>query len=151
MKSNLASEQLMIYKAQASQAKLIRKAGIVIRFSLTIRQMWNYMSLTLRDAQHLCWKSFKKINDMRQPKGNGSWTPIMTANDLIEEANKIVTKVKIMEEPKTKEQRETSESLAAELSDLLYLIFVIAQHYSIELEESFLQTMNDRIISKLGS
>ena len=107
------------------------------------------MSLTLRDAQHFCWKSFKKINNMPESKGNGSWTPIMTANDLIEEANRIATKVKIMEEPRTNKERETSESLAAELSDLLYVIFVIAQHYGIELEESFLQTMNDRIISKL--
>jgi hypothetical protein len=29
------------------------------------------------------------------------------------------------------------------------LIFVLSEHYGIELEESFLQTVNDRVISML--
>lgn len=36
--------------------------------------------------------------------------------------------------------------LATELSDLLYMIFVLAEHYGIELEESFLQTVNDYML-----
>jgi NTP pyrophosphatase (non-canonical NTP hydrolase) len=36
--------------------------------------------------------------------------------------------------------------LAAELSDLLYMIFVLAEHYGIELEEAFLQTVNDYML-----
>jgi NTP pyrophosphatase (non-canonical NTP hydrolase) len=36
--------------------------------------------------------------------------------------------------------------LATELSDLLYIIFVLAEHYGIELEDSFLQTVNDYML-----
>jgi hypothetical protein len=32
--------------------------------------------------------------------------------------------------------------LATELSDLLYMIFVLAEHYGIDLEEPFVQTIN---------
>jgi NTP pyrophosphatase (non-canonical NTP hydrolase) len=39
--------------------------------------------------------------------------------------------------------------LAAELSDLMYTVFVLAEHYGIELEESFMQNMDDKIISNL--
>jgi NTP pyrophosphatase (non-canonical NTP hydrolase) len=50
---------------------------------------------------------------------------------------------------KPPDKPKTKETLATELSDLLYMIFVLAEHYGIELEESFLQTVNDRIISML--
>jgi NTP pyrophosphatase (non-canonical NTP hydrolase) len=39
--------------------------------------------------------------------------------------------------------------LATELSDLLYMILVLAENYGIELEEAFMQTVNDRLISNL--
>jgi NTP pyrophosphatase (non-canonical NTP hydrolase) len=39
--------------------------------------------------------------------------------------------------------------LAAELSDVLFMVFVLAEHYGIEREESFMQTTNDRFMSML--
>jgi len=36
--------------------------------------------------------------------------------------------------------------LARELADLLYGIFVLAEHYGIELEEVFLETVNDYVL-----
>ena len=35
-------------------------------------------------------------------------------------------------------QSNTNDMLATELSDLLYIIFILAEHYGINLEESFL-------------
>jgi phosphoribosyl-ATP pyrophosphohydrolase len=58
--------------------------------------------------------------------------------------------IKGLEGFKPPEKPKTKEMLATELSDLLYIIFVLAEHYGIELEESFLQTVNDRIISMLS-
>jgi len=47
---------------------------------------------------------------------------------------------------KPPEKPKTKEMLATELSDLLYIIFVLAEHYSINLDEVFLQTVNNYIL-----
>ncbi len=69
--------------------------------------------------------------------------------DLLEEAGEVASVVKGLEGFKPPEKLKTKEMLATELSDLLYIIFVLAEQYGIELEESFLQTVNDKIISML--
>ena len=112
--------------------------------------MVNRLSLTLRDAQHLSWKNFRKINDALDPQRGKGWTPFIMVTDLLEEAGEVASVVKGLEGFKPPEKQKTKEMLAAELSDLLYIIFVLAEHYGIELEEAFMQTMNDRIISALS-
>jgi len=104
------------------------------------------VSLTLRDAQHLCWKNFRKINDKLDPeRGRGS-TPFVMVTDLLEEAGEVAAAVKGLEGFKPPEKPKTKEMLATELSDMLYIIFVLAEHYGINLEESFVQTVNDYIL-----
>jgi NTP pyrophosphatase (non-canonical NTP hydrolase) len=66
--------------------------------------------------------------------------------DLLEEAGEVASVVKGLEGFKPPEKLKTKEMLATELSDLLYIIFVLAEQYGIELEESFLQTVNDYIL-----
>ena len=107
------------------------------------------MSVTLRDAQHLWRKNFRKINDKLDPERGKGWTPFVMVADLLEEAGEVASAVKGLEGFKPPEKPKTKEMLATELSDLLYMIFVLAEHYGIELEESFLQTVNDRVISML--
>ena len=75
--------------------------------------------------------------------------PFVMVTDLLEEAGEVASAVKGLEGFKPPEKPKTKEMLATELSDMLYIIFVLAEHYGINLEESFLQTMNDYIISKL--
>lgn len=104
------------------------------------------MSLTLRDAQHLCWKNFKKINERLDLKRGKNWTPFVMVTDLLEEAGEVGAAVKGLEGFKPPDKPKTKEMLATELSDLLYIIFVLAEHYEINLEESFLQTVNDYIL-----
>jgi NTP pyrophosphatase (non-canonical NTP hydrolase) len=106
----------------------------------------NFMSVTLRDAQHLCWKNFRKINDKLDPKRGEGWTPFVMITDLLEEAGEVAAEVKKLEDFKLLDKEKSKERLATELSDLLYMIFVLAQHYNIELEEIFLQTVNDYIL-----
>jgi NTP pyrophosphatase (non-canonical NTP hydrolase) len=102
--------------------------------------------VTLRDAQHLCWKNFRKINDKLDPERGKGWTPFVMVTDLLEEAGEVASAVKGLEGFKPSEKPKTKEMLATELSDLLYMIFVLAEHYGIELEESFLQTVNDYML-----
>jgi len=66
--------------------------------------------------------------------------------DLLEEAGEIAAVVKGLERFKPPEKPKTKEMLATEFSDLLYIIFVLAEHYSINLEEVFLQTVNNYIL-----
>jgi len=69
--------------------------------------------------------------------------------DLLEEAGKVAAAIKGLEGFKPPEKPKTKEMLATELSDLLYMILVLAENYGIELEEAFMQTVNDRLISNL--
>lgn len=102
--------------------------------------------MTLRDAQHLCWKNFRKINDkLDQERGKG-WTPFVMVTDLLEESGEVAAVVKGLEGFKPPEKPMTKKMLATELSDLLYIIFVLAEHYGIALEEAFVQTVNDYIM-----
>ncbi len=69
--------------------------------------------------------------------------------DLLEEAGEVAAAIKGLEGFKPPEKPKTKEMLATELSDLLYMILVLAENYWIELEEAFMQTVNDRLISNL--
>jgi NTP pyrophosphatase (non-canonical NTP hydrolase) len=66
--------------------------------------------------------------------------------DLLEESGEVASAVKGLEGFKPPEKPKTKEMLATELSDLLYIIFVLAEHYGINLEEVFLQTVNEYIM-----
>ena len=104
------------------------------------------MSLTLRDAQHLCWKNFRKINEKLDPARGQGWTPFVMVTDLLEEAGEVASVVKGLEGFKPPEKPKTKDMLATELSDLLYILFILAEHYGINLEESFIQTVSDYIL-----
>ena len=104
------------------------------------------MSVTLRGAQHLCWKSFRKINDKLDLDRGKAWTPFVMVTDLLEEAGEVAAIVKGLEGFKPPEKEMTKKMLATELSDVLYIVFVLAEHYGIELDEVFVQTVNDYIL-----
>jgi len=104
------------------------------------------VSLTLQEAQNLSWKVFRKINEkIDVAKGKG-WNPFIMVTDMLEEAGEVASVVKGLEGYKHANKPKTREMLANELSDLLYSIFVLAEHYNIRLEETFLQTVNDYIL-----
>ena len=66
--------------------------------------------------------------------------------DLLEEAGEVAAVVKGLEGFKPPEKPKTKEMLATELSDMLYIIFILAEHYGINLEESFIQTVTDYML-----
>src|SRR3972149_1681569 len=101
------------------------------------------MSLTLQDAQHVSWKIFKKINAKLDAERGRPWDPFVIVTDLLEEAGEVAAVVKGLEGFKPPEKPKTKEMLATELSDLLYIIFVLAEHYGIELEETYLEHVNN--------
>ena len=86
---------------------------------------------------------------MLDPERGKGWTPFVMVTDLLEEAGEVAAAIKGLEGFKPPEKPKTKEMLATELSDLLYMILVLAENYGIELEEVFMQTVNDRLISNL--
>jgi NTP pyrophosphatase (non-canonical NTP hydrolase) len=108
------------------------------------------VSVTLRDAQHLCWKTFRRINDKLDPERGKGWTPFVMMTNLLEEAGETAAAIKGLEGFKPPEKPKTKEMLATELSDMLYMIFVLAQHYGIELEDAFLETVNNYTLRFIG-
>jgi len=52
----------------------------------------------------------------------------------------------VLEDLKASEESKTKQVLAPELRGLLHIIFVLAEHYGIKLEEAFLETMSDYIL-----
>ncbi len=103
------------------------------------------MSLTLRDAQYLCWKNFKKIDRRSSLKDGEAWTPYTLMKDLLKEVSDTAETVKKLG-GNTSDQPKPNEGLATELSNILYFVFILAEYYGVNLEESFLQTMNDLIL-----
>jgi NTP pyrophosphatase (non-canonical NTP hydrolase) len=101
-----------------------------------------FLSITMHDAQNLCVKNFKIINEKLDPLRGKGWTPFVMVTDILEEAGEIASVVKGLEGFKPPEKPKTKVMLATELSDLLYMIFVLADYYGIELEEPFMQTIN---------
>jgi NTP pyrophosphatase (non-canonical NTP hydrolase) len=104
------------------------------------------MSVTLSDAQDLCWKSFRKINEKLDPKRGKNWTPFVMATELLAEAGDFAKLVKGLEGFEPPKEPVTKDMLAVELSDILYIAFVAASHYGIRLDELFIQNVNDYVL-----
>jgi NTP pyrophosphatase (non-canonical NTP hydrolase) len=95
----------------------------------------------------MCWKNFRKINDQISPEQGAVWTPFVTVDEVLEKAGEIASAVKDLEASDSPEKTGNKDLLATRLSDLLYEVFVLAEHYGIELEDSFMQTVNDYMLN----
>jgi NTP pyrophosphatase (non-canonical NTP hydrolase) len=104
------------------------------------------MPLTLFEAQQVSWKIFRKVNEKLDKNRGKSWDPFVITTDILEEAGEVAGVVKGLEGFKPPDKPKTKEMLARELSDLLYGIFVLAEHYGLNLEEVFLETVNDYML-----
>jgi len=104
------------------------------------------MPLTLQEAQLVSWKVFRKINDKLDVSRGRGWDPFVIVTDILEEAGEVASVVKGLEGFKPPGKPKTKEMLAKELSDLLYGVFVLAEHYGVNLEETFLEHVNDYLL-----
>ena len=97
------------------------------------------LSLTLRDAQHLSWKTFKKFETLDKKRSES----FGTAAELAKKAGGIVEKIKALKSSATPEGKEELGKL---LSELLFAAFVAAESNGVSLEDSFLQTVDEIIL-----
>ncbi len=96
------------------------------------------MSITLRDAQHLCWKTFKKLN-----KGDSESQSLIPVEDLIAKTQELAIKLKSIEKPISKAE------FGRLFSELFYFVFIIAEYKNVDLEESFMQTIDELILDSV--
>lgn len=101
------------------------------------------MAMTLSDAQKLSARVFNEINEKLDVMRGKGWDPFIMVTDLLEEAGEVASTVKGLEGFKPPEKTKTKQMLATELSDLLYIIFVLAEHYNLDLEEHFSRTIQN--------
>jgi hypothetical protein len=97
------------------------------------------LSLTLRDAQYLSWKTFKKLGKAEK-YSEGS----VSIADLMKKAEEISKRIQDSESTINK------EGLGVLFSELLYVIFLLAEQHGVNLEESFLQTIDEIIMGSVG-
>jgi NTP pyrophosphatase (non-canonical NTP hydrolase) len=120
----------------------LQGCGKVIAEPTEVISAVKFLPITMHDAQNLCVKNFKMLNERLDPLRAKGWTPFVMVSDILEEAGEVASVVKGLEGFKPPEKTKTKEMLATELSDLLYMIFVLAEYYGIELEQPFVQTIN---------
>jgi NTP pyrophosphatase (non-canonical NTP hydrolase) len=102
--------------------------------------MVTLLSLTLRDAQHLSWKTLKKLEQLDKTQ-----TQTLTNGiELDKKAHEISEKLK---QNQTGEQKEELGKL---LSEMLFECFVTAEQNGVSLEESFLQSIDELILRFVG-
>ncbi len=65
--------------------------------------------------------------------------PFITVADLLEEAGEVGAIAKGLEGFKQPKNTKTEEMLAKELNNVLYSVFVIAEHCGVSLEETCLE------------
>lgn len=97
------------------------------------------MSVTLRDAQYLCWKTFKKL----EAKNKKQLTDSEMAADLVKKTIALAEKVPLAEGSSNPADKE---ALGKRLSELLYGAFVLAERHGVTLEDSFMQTIDEYIL-----
>jgi len=82
----------------------------------------------------------------RDVEGGKRWNPLVIVDDLLEEVEEASAVVKGLEGLRSSEKPQTKEALAKELNDILYSVFVLAEHYGLSLEETFLEHVNDLLL-----
>jgi len=104
------------------------------------------MTMTLQDAQHVSWKIFNKINSRLETETGKGCDRSVVVTDLLEESGRVAAVVKGLEGLEPAEKTKSKETLAKELNNLLYSVFVLAERYGINLEETFLEQVNDHLL-----
>ena len=100
-----------------------------------------HRKLTLREAQKFSLKVFREIENSKI-FGKNMWNPFVILVNLLEEAGEVAAAVKGIEGYKPPNKPKKRETLAVELSDMLYSIFLLAEYYEIDLQEAFEKTVN---------
>lgn len=101
------------------------------------------MSLTLRDAQHLTWKTYLKIEKMQPDQA----ATISSGTYLTQKTAEIAEKLRTINDAEPAGGREEFAKL---LSEELFALFVLAERSGVSLEDSFLQAVDEIILGFVG-
>ncbi|MFX0105345.1 MAG: nucleotide pyrophosphohydrolase [Candidatus Hodarchaeota archaeon] len=89
-----------------------------------------------------CLKEVQEIVDNWISEHGGYWPPLSMICAIMEELGEVAREVNSLEGYKPKKSKIEDSNLAEELSDLLFSIICIANHYKIDLGQKFNNTIN---------
>lgn len=92
----------------------------------------------MRDAQFLSWKTFKKIEAKRGKESDIS----AMSDEMAKKASEIAERIK----SGSSRNAQIKDELSKLLPELLYLAFVLAENHGVNLEELFMQTVDEYIL-----
>jgi hypothetical protein len=95
------------------------------------------LSLTIRDAQHLSFKTFKKFEAFDEKRVEALADPTQLAQKLAQVAQKIKA---------ADVSPQEKERLGRMLSELVFGLFVLAERSGISLEDAFLAAVDEMIM-----
>lgn len=86
-------------------------------------------------------KQMQHIVDDWVIKNGGYWSPLAMLASVTEELGEIAREINHLENIKIKKENEKKNSLKEEMGDILFSIICIANHYNIDLDDAFSQTI----------
>ncbi|NLE04370.1 MAG: hypothetical protein GX638_06150 [Crenarchaeota archaeon] len=92
------------------------------------------MSLTLRDAQYLSWKTIHKFGSAKE-------------QILLDSTATILKKAQAIADELKNSGSSNKDSLGLLFSELLFSLFIIAEQQGLNLEESFLSAIDEIILN----
>ncbi len=98
------------------------------------------MALTIRDAQHLSWKTYKKMESVNKEQTNIE----SAATELATMTSRIALKIKTGRKPS--DEPENRDEFANLFSSALFNILILAENQGVNLEESFLEAVDSYIL-----
>ena len=95
---------------------------------------YEIMGITLYQAQ-------KIVDDWINQFEEGYWPPLSMLASLTEEVGELAREINNREKIKKKKTSELEMDISLELADILFSLICIANHYGVDLEESFKKVM----------
>jgi NTP pyrophosphatase (non-canonical NTP hydrolase) len=92
------------------------------------------MTLTVKQLQ-------KQVDEWINQFEEGYWPPLSMLASLVEEVGELAREINSLEKIKKKKNTEPASSISLELGDILFSLVCLANHYEVELEDSFLRIM----------
>jgi NTP pyrophosphatase (non-canonical NTP hydrolase) len=94
---------------------------------------------------HKAQKRSQEVNSMFKKMRGMDWNPEVMITDMMEEVGELATRILVDRGYKTKKDKKV-EDLADCLCDILFDIFMIAEHYDVDMETEY-----EKVLRQLAS
>ncbi|MFP3951123.1 MAG: nucleotide pyrophosphohydrolase [Candidatus Bathyarchaeia archaeon] len=90
--------------------------------------------MTIKEAQELVDEWIRQFEE-------GYWPPLSMLASLAEEVGELAREINHREKIKRKKESEPERDIGLELADILFSLICLANHYEVDLEGKFMETI----------